>query len=161
VRIAQLKSRAFLITAERLARITTRVISRTMASKRLFRTDMRNGSMRRETVSSAWSALGWSILIPPRNGSGDGDDEVAESVHDAVMAAFQIGGEGLRLEQAGTGNLRALSQLRQFVNRDFRHHAGRLVIDLAGGLGHYRVLLGGQDVAAPDFLPLTLADRPQ
>jgi hypothetical protein len=39
-------SRAFLITAERLAFITVLVISRMMASKRLASTDMRNGSMR-------------------------------------------------------------------------------------------------------------------
>ena len=51
VRIAQLKSRAFLITADRLVRSTTSAISRTIASNRLLSTDIRNGSMRRVAAS--------------------------------------------------------------------------------------------------------------
>lgn len=51
--MAQEKSRAFLMTAERLARMTTSVISRTIASKRLFNTDIRKGSTRRSEVSSS------------------------------------------------------------------------------------------------------------
>ena len=47
VRIVQLRSLAFLITAERLAFITTLLISRTIASKRLLSTDTRKGSTRR------------------------------------------------------------------------------------------------------------------
>ena len=39
--MAQLRSFAFLMTADRLAFITTNVISRTMASNLLFSTDIR------------------------------------------------------------------------------------------------------------------------
>lgn len=51
------------MTAERLARMTTSVISRTMASKRLFSTDIRNGSMRRVTVSVAGERSGCAMVI--------------------------------------------------------------------------------------------------
>src|SRR5262245_61255007 len=52
-------SRAFLMTAERLAFITVFVISRMMASKRLARTDIRNGSMRGRASAVASAACSW------------------------------------------------------------------------------------------------------
>ena len=67
-------SRAFLMTAERLAFMTVLVISRMMASKRLASTDMRKGSMRVCAAPAATSSgLGCSMALPwccarPRHG---------------------------------------------------------------------------------------------
>src|SRR5436190_22637866 len=97
--MAQLRSLAFLITADRLAFITTIVISRTIASKRLFSTATRNGSTRRVWVSGDGVVSG-DMRCSLVRFSADVDQQIAALVHRRTMAGAQQRGEGAGLEQA-------------------------------------------------------------
>src|SRR5713101_7876305 len=112
VRMAQLRSLAFLMTADRLAFITTNVISRTIASNLLFSTDIRKGSTRRvpsPAVEVDFSSINRTPLGFPFR-SFYLDHKIPVLVHGPDVVAREKCSERVRIDQAGSRNLRAVVQ---------------------------------------------------
>src|ERR1700712_1296380 len=103
------------MTAERLALSTTSVISRTIASMRLFRTDIRKGSIRRWPAGTVSSVM-----------SGHLNQKISEPVHARRVLAFQHGGKGFRLDQAWAVDGGVPAQLRAVIDRNRLQAAGFL-----------------------------------